>query len=241
MEASQLPVFVNPVALNFPIDDPSNHKQIITISNPYKFTLRFRLLATAPNKYRVKTPTGSIKSGYVADLTIRHIGIHPKELGVTDYLRIEISRDGSVIGSRDVPMSVVSHLMPSPVPDANMFRSFSNTASSGPSESVSRHGGSVAGDPRNPRSGRRGSGDRRNRQEFDNRLLNAFLIFLVIFCGIAMLIPTFNPDQTAPNPNEGFIGRFVAVESRPTFSQQLLASFAMGASIVILFYQNLRI
>ena len=37
-----LPVFVFPQSLTFYADDQSTHKQVLTVYNPYEFTLRFK-------------------------------------------------------------------------------------------------------------------------------------------------------------------------------------------------------
>lgn len=37
-----LPVFVFPQSLTFYADEQSSHKQVLTVYNPYEFTLRFK-------------------------------------------------------------------------------------------------------------------------------------------------------------------------------------------------------
>jgi len=38
----KLPVFVFPSALNFYFDDQSSYKQVLTVYNPYEFTVQFK-------------------------------------------------------------------------------------------------------------------------------------------------------------------------------------------------------
>ena len=38
----KLPVFVFPTELLYYADDHSSHKQVLTVYNPYEFTLRFK-------------------------------------------------------------------------------------------------------------------------------------------------------------------------------------------------------
>ena len=38
----RLPVFVFPTSLTFYSDDQSSHKQVLTLYNPYEFTLKFK-------------------------------------------------------------------------------------------------------------------------------------------------------------------------------------------------------
>lgn len=38
----KLPVFVFPTSLNFYLDDQSSQKQVLTLYNPYEFTVKFR-------------------------------------------------------------------------------------------------------------------------------------------------------------------------------------------------------
>ena len=38
----KLPVFVFPTTLNFFLDDQRSHKQVLTLYNPYEFTVEFK-------------------------------------------------------------------------------------------------------------------------------------------------------------------------------------------------------
>lgn len=75
-------VYFYPATLQFFADDPNSHKQIITIYNPLDFNVKFKgnilisivkmtsefhkililVLTTAPKKYTIDEPEGTIKS-----------------------------------------------------------------------------------------------------------------------------------------------------------------------------------
>jgi len=40
--AAKLPLFVFPTSLNFYSDDPSSHQQLLTVYNPYNFSLKYK-------------------------------------------------------------------------------------------------------------------------------------------------------------------------------------------------------
>jgi MSP (Major sperm protein) domain len=61
LEGGRLPVFVFPNSLTFYLNDPSSHKQVLTLYNPYEFVLSFKILCTAPKKYSVVEPEGILK------------------------------------------------------------------------------------------------------------------------------------------------------------------------------------
>lgn len=119
-----LPVFVYPTSLQFYADDSNSHKQLATIFNPYEFTIKFKVLSTAPKKYTVGEPEGFIKSKCCVDLIIKHNSLGFQNENVTDKLRIQIfqiittqsstnsnstSQQLYPIGKKDIPIySIVS-------------------------------------------------------------------------------------------------------------------------------------
>ncbi|XP_064639730.1 motile sperm domain-containing protein 1-like isoform X2 [Lineus longissimus] len=100
----KLPVFVFPSSLNFFIDDQSTHKQVLTVYNPYDFTLKFKVLCTSPKKYMVVDSEGVIKSRCCIDIVIRHLEICGLSEGLRDKFRIHIYEHGKkkVIGKKDI-------------------------------------------------------------------------------------------------------------------------------------------
>ncbi|KAL3274799.1 hypothetical protein HHI36_019583 [Cryptolaemus montrouzieri] len=84
----KIPVFVFPSALKFYIASKSSHKQLLTLYNPYEFPIKFKVLCTAPNKYTVIDPDGSIGPQALVDIVIRHTLPIPANCGVVDKFRI---------------------------------------------------------------------------------------------------------------------------------------------------------
>jgi len=39
---AKLPLFVFPTSLNFYSDDPTSHRQLLTVYNPYNFSLKYK-------------------------------------------------------------------------------------------------------------------------------------------------------------------------------------------------------
>ncbi|KAK7790877.1 hypothetical protein R5R35_010745 [Gryllus longicercus] len=105
----QVPVFVYPQQIAFYLDDQSTHKHIITLYNPYDFTIRFRVLCTAPNKYTVVDPEGAIRSHNCIDIVVRHNAVSPTNCNITDKFRIQMRNytTRQVIGKQDVPATLL--------------------------------------------------------------------------------------------------------------------------------------
>lgn len=100
----KIQVFVSPASINFCSDDTSSHQVAITVFNPYDFALRYKVLCTAPKKYKVVASEGVIKARYCADVIIRHKDICPRYENVKDKFRIQVTKPGekTVIGKKDV-------------------------------------------------------------------------------------------------------------------------------------------
>lgn len=165
---------------------------------------------------------------------IRHLSVSLSEIGSTDFLRIEIKRDDEVIGVKDVQLTVVKQIVQKQEP--SMFRSFPV-----PSSSQSESSASVRGRQRRVTFVPGSPDARQPLQQQDNRLLNACVFIMLVICGSTLLVPTYDENITEPRAHDGFFASLLPVTHRPTISQQLLASFTLGVSVTILFYQNLRI
>lgn len=98
-----LPVFVFPQSLTFYADEQSTHKQVLTVYNPYEFTLRFKVLCTAPSRYIVVDSDGVIKPRCCIDIVIRHTDIQPS-VRQQDKFRLHIFEHGlqEVIGKKEI-------------------------------------------------------------------------------------------------------------------------------------------
>ncbi|CAB1351876.1 unnamed protein product, partial [Coregonus sp. 'balchen'] len=59
---SPLPIFLFPSELVFYSDQRSSHRRVLTLYNPYTFTIRFKMLCTAPSLYSVVEAEGSVRA-----------------------------------------------------------------------------------------------------------------------------------------------------------------------------------
>ncbi|XP_076673253.1 motile sperm domain-containing protein 1 isoform X1 [Andrena cerasifolii] len=100
----RLPVFVFPQSITFFLDDQSTHKQVLTLYNPYDFPIRFKVLCTAPNKYKVVDPEGTIKARCCVDIVVRHTSPLLSNCHILDKFRIQMQEHPTkqAIGKRDV-------------------------------------------------------------------------------------------------------------------------------------------
>ncbi|XP_054003036.1 motile sperm domain-containing protein 1-like isoform X1 [Hylaeus anthracinus] len=123
----KLPVFVFPQSITFYLDDQSTHKQVLTLYNPYDFPVRFKVLCTAPNKYKVVDPEGTIKSRFCVDIVVRHTSLLLSNCNVIDKFRIQMQEHPTkqAIGKRDVEAKLLSGTTDTAgraTPDPDMFQ-----------------------------------------------------------------------------------------------------------------------
>ncbi|KAF5290614.1 hypothetical protein FQR65_LT01904 [Abscondita terminalis] len=100
----KIPVFVFPTTLNFYLNARNTHKQLLTLYNPYDFPVRFKVLCTAPNKYTVIDPDGSIGPQACVDIVVRHTFPIIANCNSLDKFRITMQDHSTrqVLGKRDV-------------------------------------------------------------------------------------------------------------------------------------------
>lgn len=107
-DEDSLPVFVFPTQILFYIKDASTHRHLITIYNPYDFTVCFQIMCTAPANYSVIEPEGVIKSRCCVDIAIRRTNFPSTSTttgaGRVDKFRVCVKRRDrpSTCGFRDV-------------------------------------------------------------------------------------------------------------------------------------------
>ncbi|XP_048261290.1 motile sperm domain-containing protein 1-like isoform X2 [Bombus affinis] len=123
----KLPVFVFPQSITFFLDDQSTHKQVLTLYNPYDFPIRFKVLCTAPNKYKVVEPEGTIKARYCIDIVVRHTALVFSNCNVVDKFRIQMQEHPTkqAIGQRDVEAKLLpgtTEAAGRSTPDPEMFQ-----------------------------------------------------------------------------------------------------------------------
>jgi len=89
------PVFVFPSTIEFYEDDPTTHKRVLTIYNPYDYEVAFKVLCNSPNKYAVVEPEGKISRNKCADIVVRHVAVSPQSVNQTDKFRIQMYEEGN--------------------------------------------------------------------------------------------------------------------------------------------------
>ncbi|XP_069342544.1 motile sperm domain-containing protein 3 isoform X3 [Eulemur rufifrons] len=100
-----VPVLIFPPDLVFRADQRSGPRQLLTLYNPTGTALRFRVLCTAPAKYRVFDAEGYVKPQSCIDIVIRHVAPIPSHYDIQDRFRIELSEEGAegrVVGRKDI-------------------------------------------------------------------------------------------------------------------------------------------
>ncbi|XP_066993957.1 motile sperm domain-containing protein 1 [Anabrus simplex] len=127
----QVPVFVYPTPITFYLEDQTSHKQVLTLYNPYEFAIRFRVLCTAPNKYTVVDPEGSIRPRCCIDIVVRHNAVSAANCNVTDKFRIQMQNHASkqVIGKQDVAATLLPGKPCGTLPDPEEFLRLPTTSS----------------------------------------------------------------------------------------------------------------
>ncbi|XP_012231830.1 motile sperm domain-containing protein 1-like [Linepithema humile] len=123
----KLPIFVFPQSITFYLDDQSTHKQVLTLYNPYDFSVKFRVLCTAPNKYKVVNSEGKIKASSCIDIVVRHTALLANNCNIIDKFRIHMEEypTKQVIGKRDVEAKLLSgtaDIAGRSTPDPDMFQ-----------------------------------------------------------------------------------------------------------------------
>ncbi|XP_065806674.1 motile sperm domain-containing protein 1-like [Labrus bergylta] len=98
---SPLPVFLFPSELLFHAAETSSHRRVLTLYNPYSFSLSFKMYCTAPSLYRVVESEGSVRSKSCVDLVVRHLDVSPRHWGRRDRFRLEV-RGGGQVGGREI-------------------------------------------------------------------------------------------------------------------------------------------
>lgn len=123
----KLPVFVFPSSITFYLENQSTHKQVLTLYNPYDFPVKFKVLCTAPNKYKVVDPEGTIKAKCCVDIVVRHTALLISNCNVTDKFRIQMQEHPTkqAAGKRDVEATLLpgtSETAGRATPDPEMFQ-----------------------------------------------------------------------------------------------------------------------
>lgn len=203
----KVPVFVFPYSINFYLEDKATHKQVLTLYNPYECAVLFKVLCTAPKKYTVVDPEGSIKPQSCIDIVVRHNIVSPSNCNVTDKFRIQM-RDcitKQVIGRRDVTATLLSGDRERSTPEHDSFQQLPNVSISSrspPSQYSIKSPPAQFGVSYKPGvDGVRGG----------NNSPNYIILFVAVVCIVALLFPT-------EGDNSSSTGIYVSVHLKLVFS-----------------------
>ncbi|XP_006809491.2 motile sperm domain-containing protein 1-like [Neolamprologus brichardi] len=97
----RLAVFLFPSEMVFYAEQRSSHRRVLTLYNPYSFSLSFKMWCTAPSFYRVVEAEGNIRAKSCVDLVVRHLDVSPRNWGRRDRFRMEV-RGGGQVGRREI-------------------------------------------------------------------------------------------------------------------------------------------
>jgi len=152
-------------------DDISTHKQVVTIYNPYGYTLKYKVLCTAPRKYHVIESEGLIKSHCRIDVVIRHK--EPLEETTIDKFQIQLFDHGSstIRGHKQVISQVLPGKPKAAVPEIPMQQL-------PPPEHR-------APDP---------------NAEGGQHRMDPLVLLVAAVCGVALLLPTWQVDSSTLPP-----------------------------------------
>ncbi|XP_063538734.1 motile sperm domain-containing protein 1-like [Cydia strobilella] len=103
------PVFVFPVSLEFYLSARHTHKQLLTVYNPYDFSVNFKVLCTAPNKFTVIDPEGLIAPQSCIDIVVRYTQPSVLHCNTTEKFRITMydRNTQQALGKRDIPTKLL--------------------------------------------------------------------------------------------------------------------------------------
>uniref|UniRef100_A0A3B4VNP1 MSP domain-containing protein n=1 Tax=Seriola dumerili TaxID=41447 RepID=A0A3B4VNP1_SERDU len=96
-----LPVFLFPSELVFYSGQRNSHRRVLTLYNPYRFRISFKMLCTAPSLYRVVEAEGGVRAQSCVDLVVRHLDVSPRNWSRRDRFRMEV-RGGGQMGEREI-------------------------------------------------------------------------------------------------------------------------------------------
>ncbi|XP_059062854.1 motile sperm domain-containing protein 1-like [Achroia grisella] len=103
------PVFVFPVSLEFYLNARHTHKQLLTVYNPYDFSVNFKVLCTSPNKFTVIDPEGVIASQSCIDIVVRYTQPSVTHCDTIEKFRITMydRNTQQALGKRDIPTKLI--------------------------------------------------------------------------------------------------------------------------------------
>lgn len=67
-----LPIFALPQKVLMYSDDQTSHRQLVTLYNPYDFSINYKVLSNNPDNYIIHDPEGTVKAHHSLDIILRH-------------------------------------------------------------------------------------------------------------------------------------------------------------------------
>ncbi|CAH0400239.1 unnamed protein product [Chilo suppressalis] len=103
------PVFVFPVSLEFYLNARHTHKQLLTVYNPYDFSVNFKVLCTSPNKFTVIDPEGVVAPQSCIDIVVRYTQPSVTHCDTIEKFRITMydRNTQQALGKRDIPTKLI--------------------------------------------------------------------------------------------------------------------------------------
>ncbi|KAJ2951455.1 hypothetical protein O0L34_g13607 [Tuta absoluta] len=120
------PVFVFPVSLEFYLTARHTHKQLLTVYNPYDFSVNFKVLCTSPNKFTVIDPEGTIAAQSCIDIVVRYTQPSASHCNTTEKFRITMydRNTQQALGKRDILTKLLEGEPISSHPESMLGESF---------------------------------------------------------------------------------------------------------------------
>ncbi|XP_041981219.1 motile sperm domain-containing protein 1-like [Aricia agestis] len=175
------PVFVFPVSLEFYLNARHTYKQLLTVYNPYEFSVNFKVLCTSPNKFTVIDPEGVIAPQSCIDIIVRYTQPSASHCNTTDKFRITMydRNTQQALGKRDIPTKLIDG-EPSNTNPESLGDNFHPLASrSTPQKQTEEHPKVICNHP----------------SHRDNPPVNVVAVAVSICCIAALLLPT-QPEAT---------------------------------------------
>ncbi|CAM4927251.1 unnamed protein product [Rotaria socialis] len=110
-KSSQLPFFCSSDSLLFYLDDSTSRSQVLTLYNPYEFSVRYKVLCTAPRTYSIVEPQGDIHPQHSVDIIVRLLDISSNQ-NVVQKIRIQYydrQKSQDALGKRDIACTILPH------------------------------------------------------------------------------------------------------------------------------------
>ncbi|VVC95387.1 motile sperm domain-containing protein 1-like [Leptidea sinapis] len=173
------PVFVFPVSLEFYLNARHTHKQLLTVYNPYDFSVNFKVLSTSPNKFTVIDPEGIIAPQSCIDIVVRYTQPSVSHCNVIEKFRITMydKNTQQALGKRDIPTKLMEGEPVSISQDSmgDNFLPLSNR--SAPAKQMEDHSKVICNHPSHYR---------------DHQPVNIVAVAVSICCIAILLLPTHN-------------------------------------------------